>query len=111
MDRKYLVKLLLAIFALAIPCWSQAPSVVAVRAGHLFDSKAGQMLNNQVVIINGDKIMDVGPAERVQIPSGAQVVDLSQATVLPGLIDAHTHVFSSLSNGARVTTTKEAPGG
>jgi imidazolonepropionase-like amidohydrolase len=86
----------------------QVPRLVAVRAGHLFDSKNGTMLANQVVLIEGEKITDVGPADRIQIPSGAKVIDLSQATVLPGLIDAHTHVYSSLSAGARVTTTKEA---
>jgi len=87
---------------------SQAPRLVAMRAGHLFDSKKGTLLANQVVLIDGEKITDVGPADRIQIPSGAKVIDLSQATVLPGLIDAHTHVYSSLSAGARVTTTKEA---
>lgn len=86
----------------------RAPALIAVRAGHLFDSKNGTMLANQVVLIEGERITDVGPADRIQIPSGAKVIDLSQATVLPGLIDAHTHVFSSLSAGARVTTTKEA---
>jgi len=74
----------------------------------LFDSKSGQMLTNQVVLINGEKITEVGAADRVQIPSGAQVIDLSQATVMPGFVDAHTHLYSSLSNAARVTTTKEA---
>jgi imidazolonepropionase-like amidohydrolase len=108
MDRKVKVTLLVALFAMAIPCRAQAPQEVAIRAGHLFDSKSGQMLTNQVVVINGDKITDVGTADRVRIPSGARVIDLSQATVLPGLIDAHTHVYSSLSNGARVNTSKEA---
>src|SRR6266853_4980582 len=108
MDRKFLVAFVLALFVMAIPCWAQTPQVVAVRAGHLFDSKSGQMLTNQVVLINGEKITEVGAADRVQIPSGAQVIDLSQATVLPGFVDAHTHLYSSLSNAARVTTTKEA---
>jgi imidazolonepropionase-like amidohydrolase len=108
MDRKFLMALLIALFVIATPGWAQTPQVIAVRAGHLFDSKSGQMLANQVVLINGEKITEVGPADRVQIPSGAQVIDLSQATVMPGFVDAHTHVYSSLSNGARVNTTKEA---
>jgi imidazolonepropionase-like amidohydrolase len=74
---------------------TQTPHTVAVLAGHLFDSKSGQMLANQVVLIEGEKITDVGPADRVKVPSGAQVIDLNQQTVLPGLIDAHTHIFSS----------------
>jgi imidazolonepropionase-like amidohydrolase len=87
---------------------AQSPRLLAVRAGHLFDSNKGTMLANQVVLIENDRITDVGPADRIQIPTAAKVIDLSQATVLPGLIDAHTHMFSSLSNGARVTTSKEA---
>jgi imidazolonepropionase-like amidohydrolase len=108
MNRKFFVGLFFALFVIATPFWAQTPQVIAVRAGHLFDSKAGQMLANQVVLVSGEKITEVGAADRVQIPSGAQVIDLSQATVMPGFVDAHTHVYSSLSNAARVTTTKEA---
>jgi imidazolonepropionase-like amidohydrolase len=64
--------------------------VTAIRAGHLFDAKSGGMLSNQVVLIKGDRITDVGAA--VQIPPGAKVIDLSSATVLPGMIDTHVHV-------------------
>jgi imidazolonepropionase-like amidohydrolase len=72
-----------------------AAKVMAVRAGRLFDSKTGQMLTNQVIVLNGERITEVGPAATVKIPAGAEVIDLSQATVLPGLIDAHTHMFNS----------------
>ena len=68
-------------------------SAIAIRAGHLFDSKTGKMLENQVILIEGDKIQSVGPADSTPIPPGAQEIDLSKATVLPGLIDGHTHVF------------------
>jgi imidazolonepropionase-like amidohydrolase len=108
MYRKSFVALFLIILGTVIPLWAQTPQAVAIRAGHLFDSKSGQMLANQVVLITGEKITEVGAADRVQIPSGARVIDLSQATVLPGLIDAHTHVYSSLSAGARLNTSKEA---
>ena len=64
--------------------------IVAVKAGHLFDSKSGAMLSNQVVLMKGDRITDVGAS--VQIPPGAKVIDLSGATVLPGMIDTHVHV-------------------
>src|ERR1700719_333692 len=64
--------------------------VVAIRAGKLFDSKSGALLNNQVVLIRGDRITEVGSS--IQIPNGARIVDLSSATVLPGMIDTHVHV-------------------
>ena len=64
--------------------------VVAVRAGKLFDAKSGNLLNNQVVLIRGESIADVGAS--VQIPREARVIDLTNATVLPGMIDAHVHV-------------------
>src|SRR5579864_5695845 len=71
-----------------------APRVVAVRAGRMFDSKTGQMLTSQVVLLNGERITAVGPESQVKIPAGADLIHLRQATVLPGLIDAHTHMFN-----------------
>src|SRR5438477_6532901 len=79
-----------------------APRMAAVRAGRLFDSKSGQMLTNQVVLVSGERITDVGPAARVRIPAGADVIDLGEATVVPGLIDAHTHMFNN--RGLKATT-------
>jgi imidazolonepropionase-like amidohydrolase len=64
--------------------------VIAIRAGRLFDSKSGNILNNQTVLIRGDRIAEVGPS--VQVPAGTRVIDLSTATVMPGMIDTHVHV-------------------
>src|SRR5258705_10372340 len=82
-----------------------APRLFAVRAGRLFDSKTGSMLTRQAVIVSGDRITEVGSESQVKIPAGAQVIDLSKATVLPGLIDGHSHMFNS---GGPKTTTEVA---
>lgn len=73
--------------------------VIAIRAGRLFDSKTGRTLTNEVVLIDGDRITQVAPQAQVKIPAGAQLIDLRQATVLPGLIDAHTHMFNTRHPG------------
>ena len=67
---------------------------IAVRAGRLFVG-TDRLQANQIVLIKGDRIAEVGSAETVKIPAGSEIIDLSAATVLPGLIDAHTHVFGN----------------
>jgi imidazolonepropionase-like amidohydrolase len=61
----------------------------------MFDSETGQMLTNQIVLLSGERITAVGPEAQIKIPAGVQVIDLSRATVLPGLIDGHTHMFNA----------------
>lgn len=79
-----------------------APGPYAIRAGRLFDSKTGRMLTNQVILVSGDRIQAAGPASQVKIPAGMRTIDLSRQTVLPGLIDAHTHMFNGeLKNGSK----------
>ena len=68
----------------------------AIRAGRMFDAKAGRNLTNQVILVKDGRIADVGSSERVQIPQGARVIDLSRATVLPGLIDRHVHLMQDV---------------
>jgi imidazolonepropionase-like amidohydrolase len=86
------------LFVLAAVLSAQAQQVTAVRAGKMFDPKSGTNLTNQVVLISGDKITDVGSASTVKIPAGAKVIDLTQATVLPGLIDGHVHLTDAVGN-------------
>jgi imidazolonepropionase-like amidohydrolase len=91
MRSKCMLKIVIGTLGPATMLWSQAQTT-AVRAGRLFDPKSGQMMTNQVVLIQGDRITQVGVAASVPIPSGARVIDLSRATVLPGLIDGHVHL-------------------
>ena len=91
-------KVFFVILAAAIAASAQSGPVTAVKAGKLFDPKSGTNLNNQVVLISGEKITDVGAADKVKIPSGAKVIDLSNATVLPGLIDGHVHLTDAQGN-------------
>jgi len=69
------------------------PQGTAIRAGRLFDPRSGTNLSNYVILIQGDRIAEVGPAANVKIPEGVRVLDLTRATVLPGLIDRHVHLF------------------
>lgn len=73
------------------PAQVSPAQTIAVRAGRMFDPRTGTLLTNQVIVIRGDRITDVGP--NAQIPAGARVIDLSRATVMPGLIDSHLHVM------------------
>src|SRR5215471_3073957 len=77
----------------------QAGGVIAIRAGRMFDSKTGQMLTRQVILLQGERITEVGPEAQIKVPAGARVIDFSQATVLPGLIDGHTHMFNTPKPG------------
>ena len=75
-----------------------ADHVIAIRAGRLFDPKSGTHLTNQVVLIQGERIINAGPAASTAIPPSALVIDLGNATVLPGLIDGHVHVMGRSAN-------------
>src|SRR4029453_3440095 len=65
-------------------------AITAIKAGRLIDPETGTTTTNQIIIIEGEKIKAVG--SDLAIPAGATVIDLSKLTVLPGLVDAHTHM-------------------
>ena len=71
---------------------------VLVRAGHLLDVKTGKTLDNQAILVEGDKVVSVGPASGNQATSGTTTIKLHNDTVLPGLIDAHTHLTGDPKN-------------
>jgi imidazolonepropionase-like amidohydrolase len=86
--------LLAVLYAFTLTCVSTAQSqAVFIRAGALIDGKSDSPLRDQVIVIRGNRIESVSSASSVKIPADAQVIDLSHATALPGLIDSHTHIF------------------
>src|SRR6267142_1329765 len=86
------------LFLLILLCTSIAPAqITAVRAGRLIDPDSGTVLTDQIILIQGNKIQSVGKG--LAIPANATVIDLSDKTVLPGLIDCHTHVADGKSDG------------
>jgi imidazolonepropionase-like amidohydrolase len=92
---RYLLSLMVAITLISsvFPQTAPTPSVTVIRAGVLIDGKSDQPRRDQVIVIRGHRIESVSDAAAAKIPAGATTIDLSRATVLPGLIDSHTHIF------------------
>ncbi len=98
LQRAPLLSLLLIVSALSMlslqsTARSQAPKVTALRAGRLIDVKSGNVTTNAVILVEGSRIKAVG--QNVQIPAGAEIIDLGSMTVMPGLIDVHTHLLQN----------------
>jgi imidazolonepropionase-like amidohydrolase len=92
---RYLLNLIVAATLVTFAI-SQAPpsqGVVVIHAGVLIDGKSDQPRRDQIIVIRGKRIESVSDAASARIPAGANTIDLSHSTVLPGLIDSHTHIF------------------
>jgi len=89
------ILLLAAVIPAAAQQNGNAPSDswTIIRAGSLIDGKSATPRRDQVIVVHGNRIESVNDAATAKIPSGATVIDLSKATLLPGLIDSHTHIF------------------
>jgi imidazolonepropionase-like amidohydrolase len=81
--------------------------VTAIRAGKMFDAKAGKMVESQVILVHDDQIQQVG--SNLPIPQGAKVIDLSKATVMPGFIDAHVHLTMAAGHSGPAGLTISVP--
>lgn len=91
-------RVLLSLLFLCAPAIAQTaspapPQVTVIRAGSLVDPRANEPKHNQVIVVRGERIETVGDAATVKVPADANVIDLSNATVLPGMIESHTHLF------------------
>lgn len=95
-----------------VNCWGQnvdpeSPHLLAIRTDRLIEVGSGNVIANAVVLIEGERIKAVG--SKIDIPKGAQTIDLGNVTILPGLIDCHTHLLQSYYNevgdGQNIVTT------
>src|SRR5438128_9841969 len=82
-----------------------ADQLIVLKAARLFDGKSNALVQNAVVIVQGDKIVEAG--SNLPIPSGAQVIDLGDATLSPGFMDAHTHLTLDYSGDYNLRRLKE----
>ena len=88
---------------------AQTPKITYVLAGRLFDSTGDNLRETQVIVVEGERIKSVGSAASIKIPAGSTVIDLSNATVLPGLIDCHTHLGSRADRYNEIYDFKDSP--
>ena len=104
---RYLLSLIVAL-TLVSSVFSQTaptPAVTVIRAGVLIDGKSDQPRRDQVIVIRGNRIESISDAAAAKIPAGATIIDLSHATVLPGLIDSHTQSSCREKTRRRAATT------
>jgi imidazolonepropionase-like amidohydrolase len=91
---------------------AQSPKRTVIRAGHVLDVRTGELRANQAIVIEGDKVAKIAPSKEVAAAPGDTTIDLPDATLLPGLIDMHTHLTFDLNSlgytGLGISTAREA---
>src|SRR5207245_3870736 len=98
----------------ARPTRAKAPAAkrTIIRPGRVLDVRSGELRSNQAILIEGEKIVQIGAASDVKAAAGDTTIDLPEATLLPGLIDAHTHLTFDLNSlgyqGLGISTAREA---
>ncbi len=109
-----MVAALAALVGMAIQASAQAPTPkrTVIRAGRVLNVRTGELRSNQTMVIEGDKITQIAPSSEVKAAAGDTTIDLGDATLLPGLIDMHTHLTFELSSlsyeGLKISTAREA---
>jgi imidazolonepropionase-like amidohydrolase len=99
MLRRLAVSLFACLFAVPLLAQNAQPQpVIVLKASHLLDVRSGRVTENALVLISGGRIEKVGTVTEIAVPSGAKVIDLGAATLLPGLIDCHVHLASDPQN-------------
>src|SRR5690348_1070100 len=91
---KMMLRVLSALLSFGIAVQA-ADQTIAIKAARMFDGKSKAIVQNGVVIVQGDKIVDVG--SNLTVPDGARVIDLGDATLCPGFMDGHTHLTADFS--------------
>ncbi len=91
------VVLFLAVLSLAAqqgaPGERKGKGTVVIRAAQIIDGRGGEPIRNGAIVVTDDKIVAIGPSASIAVPAGARVIDLGDATLMPGFIDAHTHII------------------
>ena len=86
---------------------SAPPTVTAIKAAHMLDVRSGALVDNAVVLVSGERITAAG--SQLAIPAGAQIIDLGNKTLLPGLIDMHTHLTGDPQDAGYSIIAKSVP--